>query len=168
MISVLCIGQYEKEGRFTTIQWEYFLEWCKTECNRLIVYSRMHYDVICTSFPLWCNIQELESPDVALDIHAYEINVADTVFWTYIKDYDYNIDNKNDISHIFFFSEKRYIASLETVDYENYVLIKEPVSHKGTLLPEKELLSENIQFCNEGKSDIDGLLQGESWKPLGV
>ena len=58
-----------KEGRFTTIQWDYFLEWCIIERNRIIVDSRMHYDVICTSFPLYCNICELESLEVVLDIH---------------------------------------------------------------------------------------------------
>ena len=147
MISVLYIGQYEKAGRFTAIQWRYFLEWCKTECNRIIVYSRVHFNVICTKFPLYCNIHELESPDEDLGFHAYEINIVDIMFWAYFKDFDFSIDKEGEISHI---------------------LIEEPISHEEKLLLERELLWENIQFCIKGKSDIKELVQEEIWKPLGA
>ncbi len=167
MVSVLYIGQYKATGRFTTTQWRCFMEWCKTECNKIVIYSQMHYHTICTKFPLYCNINELERPDEVLSIYAYEINVINVGFWDYIKEYNYNIDIADDISHIFFFYGKRNVASLEIVDYENYVLIEEPISQEDKFLFKKELILENIRFCAEGKSDIDELLQEESWKPLG-
>lgn len=167
MVDVLCIGKYEEAGKFNTIQWNGFIEWCKKECNKVIVYSQMSHNTISAKFPLYCNIIELEKPDKALNVYAYEINVINVIFWDYIKNYNYNIDMEDDISHMFFFKKETYIASLEIVDYENYILIEEPISLQNKFLYNKELLLENNLFCLEGKSDIDELLQEESWKPLG-
>ncbi len=88
-------------------------------------------------------------------------------FGIIVRDYNYSIDILDDISHIFFGNGEKYIASLETVDYENYLFIEEPVAHEGKLLLNQTLIQENIQNCYNGKADIDELLQGESWKPLG-
>ncbi len=167
MVSVLYIGQYTESGKFATIQWQYFMEWCKTECNKIIIYSQISYDTICYKMPLYCKINELNKPDETMEIHAYEIYIIDARFWDYIQEYNYNIDNEDDISYIFFFYEEKNIASLEVVDYENYILIEEPVSQEEIFLLNKELVLENIQCCVKGKSDIDSLLQGESWNPLG-
>lgn len=167
MVRVLYIGQYKEEGKFNTIQWRYFIEWCKTECNKIIVYSRMPYNTIRTKFPLYCNINELDMPDKLMKIYSYEINVIDVAFWDYICGYNYNIDMEDDISHLFFFYEKRNVASLEIVDYENYVLIEEPISQEDKFLSNEKLILDNIRCCSEGRSDIDDLLQEENWKPLG-
>lgn len=86
MVQVLYVGQYKEGGKITTIQWRYFMEWCKTECNEIIVYSKMPYNTICTKFPLYCNINELQSPDELLDIYAFEINIFNISFWEYIKE----------------------------------------------------------------------------------
>lgn len=166
MINVLCVGKYNDAGIFTKKQWECFLEWCKEECNKLIVYSRMSYSTICSKFSLCCSIDILNKPDETLDIYAYEINVTCDWFWSYIKDYNYNIDIVDALSHIYFFSSERYVASLELVDYENYILIEEVEEQQNELLLDKALTLENIQLCFEGKTDIDGLIQ-EDWKPLG-
>lgn len=165
MINVLCIGNYNVEGKFTKIQWRHFIAWCEIECNKLVVYSRMNYDIICTKFSKWCKISVIDKPDDTLDIYSYEIKITDNLFWTYIINFNYNIDIDN-ISHIYFFSGEKYIASLEVVDYENYILIEEFDNNQSKLLLSGELASENIQLCSEGKSDIDALTQ-ETWKPLG-
>ncbi|MCM1027357.1 MAG: hypothetical protein NC432_13055 [Roseburia sp.] len=167
MINVLCIGQYNGEGKFTAAQWIWFIEWCKTECNAIIVYSRMRYDMICARLSLHCNIVELEMPDKEMDVHAYKIMVTDDILWEYIREQDYNIDIADDISHLFFFDGGRNIASLEIVDYENYILFEESVKPVDRFLSEREMLLENIRLCNKGKADVDDLLRGESWKPLG-
>lgn len=167
MIKILYIGLYNAKGKFSTVQWEYFIEWCKIECNKIIVYSHMSYDIFCTKFSSFCNVNELEKPDETLDIFAYEMEVINVAFWNYIKECNYNIDVEDDISHIYFFHGKRNIASLEIVDYENYVLIEQPVNQENIFLIQKEMILENTQFCVEGKSDIDDLVQGESWRPLG-
>ncbi|MCM1184572.1 MAG: hypothetical protein NC337_14470 [Roseburia sp.] len=85
-----------------------------------------------------------------------------------MKDDDYNIDTEEDISHIFFFAGERNIASPETVDYENYIVMEAPVSREDKLLCSGELISENIRACVKGKSDIEDLVQGEAWKPAGA
>lgn len=167
MIRVLYIGLYNGEGKFTKEQWKYFLEWCEIECNKIIIYSQMTYSTVCSKFPSSCNIIELEKPDEALNVYAYEISVINVVFWDYIKHYNYNIDIMDNISHMFFFNSERFIASLEIVDYENYLFIEEPITHEEKLLLNKDLIYENIQFCFKGKVDIDELLQEENWKPLG-
>lgn len=167
MVRVLCIGQYNEVGRFIKEQWKCFIEWCKIDCNKIVIYSQMTYNTICSKFPLYCNISSLEKPDEALDVYAYEINVINAMFWDYIKDYNYNIDIKDDISHMFFFNSEKYIASLEIVDYENYLFIEESIAHKEKLLLNETLIQENIQSCFKGEADIDDLLQEESWKPFG-
>lgn len=167
MVSVLYIGSYNKAGNFNTIQWRSFIEWCKTECNKIIVYSSMPYDIISSKFPLYCDVKELEMPDKLMKVYAYEINVIEVAFWNYICIYNYNIDIEDDISHIFFFYEKRNVASLEIVDYENYVLIDEPINQKDKFLLNEKLILDNIQYCFEGKSDIEDLVQEGKWKPLG-
>lgn len=166
MVNVLYIGQYGEKGRFTTIQWRCFVEWCKTECNKIILYSRMPYHTVCSRFSPYCVINELEMPDRELNVYAYEMSVNNIMFWDYMKEYNYNIDI-DDISHIFFFYGKKLIASLEIVDYENYIFIEEPVDRIDKFLICRELISENIRFCIRGTSDIDHLLRGEIWKPLG-
>ena len=165
MVNVLCIGMYKKAGKFDTDQWKCFIEWCKKECNKVIIYSRMSYNIISNKFSLCCSINQLKKPDKYLNVHAYEINIIDVGFWDYIKDYDYNIDNEEDISHMFFFQNEKYFASLEIVDYENYILIEDSVEHK--LFLREQFMLENNRFCLEGKSDIEALLKKESWKPLG-
>lgn len=167
MIKVLCIGQYDAEGKFIREQWRCFIEWCKTECNKIIIYSQMYYNTVCSKFYSYCNIIELEKPDESLDINAYEINVVDERFWDYINYYNYNIDVDNSISHMFFFDSEQYVASIEIVDYENYVFIEDPIAHEEKLLLNQLLIQDNIQLCLKGEADIDELLQDEIWEPLG-
>ena len=167
MIDVLCIGKYNGIGRFISNQWKIFLEWCKTECNKVVIYSRMSYDTICFKFPSGCNINVLDKPDEVLDVWAYEINVNDDLFWSYLQSYNYSIDIMDDISHIYFFNSEKYIASLEVVDYENYIFIEEYPNQECKLLLNTNMVWENIQLCYEGKTDIEEFLQGEDWKPLG-
>lgn len=168
MINILYIGQYNGKGKLSTIQWECYIEWCKIECNKMIIYSHMFYDIICSKFPLYCTINELEKPDITLDVYAYEVKVTNKAFWNYIKDCNnYNIDMKDDISHIFFFSAKRKIASLEIVDYENYILIEDPINSEKIWGSQSELIRQNIQFCRKGVEDIEELVEGENWRPLG-
>ena len=50
MVRVLCIGQYNEEGKFVKRQWENFIEWCKIECNKIVIYSHMTYDIIRAKF----------------------------------------------------------------------------------------------------------------------
>ena len=167
MVRVLCIGQYNEEGKFVKRQWENFIEWCKIECNKIVIYSHMTYDIIRAKFLSYCNILLLKKPDELLNVYAYEIKVTNIAFWDYIKEYNYNIDSANDISHIYFFYNDKYIASLEIVDYENYLVIEEFAAHKKKLLLNKKLVQENIDFCFKKNADIDALLQEERWKPLG-
>ena len=84
MVSVLYIGYYNKDGKFNTIQWRSFIEWCKTECNKIIAYSSMPYDTISSKFPLYCDVKELEMPDELMRVYAYEINVIEVAFWNYV------------------------------------------------------------------------------------
>lgn len=166
-MKILYIGQYNEEGKFFTTQWKCFIEWCKAECNRVIVYSHMEHSVFCTKLSLYCNIDVMKKPDEALNIYAYEIVVLDNRFWNFIKEYDYNIDVEDDISHMYFFNGSKNIASLEIVDYENYIFIETPVKQENIFLLQKEMIKENIQFCINGKLDIDEEACEEEWEPLG-
>ena len=165
---ILCIGQYNDRGEFSTVQWEYYIDWCKIQCNKVIVYSHMSYDIICKKFSSYCTVNELEKPDKTVDVCAYEIDVTNIAFWDYIKGNNYNIDEKDDISHIYFFAGKRNVASLEIVDYENYVLIEEPIDREDIFLLQKDMILENIELCLKGEEEIEKLVEGESWRPLGA
>ena len=68
---------------------------------------------------------------------------------------------------VFFYHYEKYIASLEIVDYENYVLLEDDIAYKDKLLENKAMVSENVQLCSKGEADIEGILQRESWNPLG-
>ena len=166
-MKILYIGQYKEKGRFLTTQWKCFIEWCKKECNKIIVYSRVSYDTFCTIFSRFCNVDILEKPDKTIDVYAYKIEVVDIGFWNYIEEYNYSIDAENDVSHMFFLNGDRNIASLEVVDYENYVLIEEPINQEDIFLSLREMIIENMQFCVKGKEDIDEMARGERWEPLG-
>ena len=97
MVDVLCIGQYDKVGKFTAKQWKCFIEWCKEECNRVIVYTRMPYRMICEEFPLYFNISIiLEKPDTDIEVYAYKIYVTNSWFWDYIENCNYNFDESAD------------------------------------------------------------------------
>ena len=154
-------------GKFSTVQWKYFIEWCKAECNKMVVYSHMSYDIFCSVFSSHCTVKELKKPDETLDIYAYEIKQIDVEFWNSIKEYNYNIDIGDDVSHMYFFNGERNIASLEIVDYENYVVVENPVNQENIFLFQRDMILENVQFCIKGKSDIDELVQGKGWEPLG-
>ena len=166
-MKVLYIGQYNESGKFFTVQWQYFIEWCKAECTKVIVCSHMAYNVFCTKFSLYCNVEVIKKLDEALNVFAYEIKVFDIRFWNYIKEYNYNIDFEDDISHMYFFNESKNIASLEIVDYENYIFIESPVIQENIFTGHEEMIKENIQYCINGKSDIDDQASGEGWEPLG-
>lgn len=45
--------------------------------------------------------------------------------------------------------------------------IEEDATQKDELLADRQMISENIQLCLKGKEDIDGLVEEESWRPLG-
>lgn len=167
VVRVLCIGQYNGEGKFIKEQWNCFIEWCEMECNKVVIYSPMTYSTVLSKFSLYCNISELKKPDETLDVHAYTINVMDSEFWNYIKNYNFNIDITDNISHIFFFSSEKHMASLEIVDYENYLFMEEFIACNENLSLNENLIQENIRLCIKGKADVDELLQGESWKPFG-
>ncbi|MBO5352321.1 MAG: hypothetical protein J6A77_03385 [Lachnospiraceae bacterium] len=111
-----------------------------------------------------CSIKFLDKPDRTLDVNSYEISVIHSSFWDDIKSYNYNIDSCNDISHMYFFHDEFYVASLEIVDYKNYVLFEETFNQQNTFL-DKEMELENAVLCFKGKEDISDLL--EEWKPLG-
>lgn len=127
----------------------------------------MTYEIVNLKFPLYCNISVLEKPDETLDVKAYKIDVTDVTFWLYIKNFNFNINLADDISHIFFFSSKKCIAALEIVDYQNYVLIEDAIPVDDKLVLTKKLALENIQLCTEGKYDIDDIVQDEEWEILG-
>lgn len=167
MVRVLCIGLYNGEGKFVKEQWKCFIEWCRVECNKIVIYSSMTYDTVCSEFFSYCDINVLEKPDESLNVYAYEINVINSTFWDYIEDFDFNIDATDNISYIFFFSGEKNIASLQTVDFENYLLLEEPIAHQEKLLLNEMLIDENIRLCIKGKADVDELLQEESWEPFG-
>ncbi len=168
MVRVLCIGMYNGEGKFTKEQWKCFIKWCRTECNKILIYSSMTYNIVRSKFFSYCNISVLGKPDELLDVYVYEINIINNTFWNYIEYYNFDIDNPDDISYIFFFSSEKNIASLQIVDFENYLLIEEPVAHQEKLLLDEMLIQENIRLCIKGKADVDELLQEESWKPFGI
>lgn len=109
MVEVLCIGQYDIAGKFTTFQWKCFIEWCKAECNKVVIYAQIPYHTICKEFPSCCDICIVEKPDKALDVYAYKIDVTNTLFWDYIANNNYNIDGLNNISHIFFFDSEKIL-----------------------------------------------------------
>lgn len=46
--------------------------------------------------------------------------------------------------------------------------MEDDVDQKDRLLENEKMVSENIRLCFRGKADIEGLLQEESWKPLGA
>lgn len=166
MVRVLCIGQYNDEGKFYNEQWKCFIEWCKIVCNKIVIYSRMTYRMVCSKFPLYCKISTLDKVDKDMDVYAYRMDIIDDKIWNYIKHYNYNIDI-NDIDYIFFYHKETYLASLEIVDYENYIFIETFFDGKSKLLLNREMLEKNIRLCYKGKADIDEALQEECWKPLG-
>ena len=168
MVNILCIGQYNRTGRFTAGQWKCFIKWCEIMCNEIIIYTRMTYETVISKFPLYSDINILEKPDKLLDVQAYEIEIIDVKFWTYIEAFNFDIDAVDDISHIFFFNHKKIIASLEIVDYENYILIETSVPFKDRLILPKKMALENIQVCNNNKADIDDMTQNENWSILGI
>lgn len=101
MVNILCIGQYNRTGRFTMGQWKCFIKWCEIMCNEIIIYTRMTYETVISKFPLYSNINILEKPDKLLDVQAYEIEIIDVKFWTFIETFNFDIDAVDDISHIF-------------------------------------------------------------------
>lgn len=167
MVRVLCIGLYNGEGKFIKEQWKCFIKWCRIECNKIVIYSPMTYNTVRSKFLSYCNISVLKKPDESLDVYTYEINIIDSEFCHYIEDFNFNIDIIDNISYIFFFSSEKNIASLQIVDFENYLLIEEPIAHQEKLLLNEMLIQENIRLCINGKADVDELLQEESWEPLG-
>ena len=168
MVNILCIGQYNRTGRFTAGQWKCFIKWCEIMCNEIIIYTRMTYETVISKFALYSNVNILEKPDKLLDVQAYEIEIIDVKFWTYIEAFNFDIDAVDDISHIYFFNHKKIIASLEIVDYENYILIETSVSFKDRLTLSPQMALENIQVCNNNKADIDDMTQNENWSILGI
>ncbi len=66
---------------------------------------------------MYCDINVLKKIDEILNIYAYEINIIDNAFWNYIEHYNFNIDVIDSIS----FNSKKNVASLQMVDYENYI-----------------------------------------------
>ena len=168
MVNILCIGQYNRTGRFTMGQWKCFIKWCEIMCNGIIIYTRMRYETVISRFPLYSNINILEKQDKLLDVQAYEIEIIDVKFWTFIETFNFDIDAVDDISHIFFFDHKRIIASLEIVDYEKYILIENSVPFKDRLTLPPKIALENIQVCINNKADIDDMTQNENWSIMGI
>ncbi len=135
MIDVLCIGQYNKEGRFTAKQWQCFLEWCEAMCDEVVVFTPMTCGAIHERFPQHCKISIQKKPDALLDVQSYRIKIEAAGFWRYMDQLNFDIDMADGISHLFFFEDKKCIASLEIVDYQNYVFFEDaiPVDRRLTL-----------------------------------
>ena len=47
------------------------------------------------------------------------------------------------------------------------LLIEEPIYQKNLFIIHKDMILDNIQFCDERKEDIKELVAGENWRPLG-
>ena len=47
------------------------------------------------------------------------------------------------------------------------MLIEEPIYQKNLFIIHKDMILDNIQFCDERKEDIKELVAGENWRPLG-
>lgn len=167
-MKVLYISQYNSDGRFMKPQWKNFIEWCIKECNSMIIYSSMNYETICSKFPMFCKVIELESPDKEIEIFAYEIEIKSNDYWSYIENYDYGINSSDNISHMYFKSGNMHIAYLEIEDCDNYVMLEDDIINTDCILPTNDLILENIQACMKGKYDIEDLLQDEKWRPLGA
>ena len=88
MVNILCIGQYNRTGRFTMGQWKCFIKWCEIMCNGIIIYTRMRYETVISRFPLYSNINILEKPDELLDVQAYETLLYNFLINPFVLDTD--------------------------------------------------------------------------------
>lgn len=164
MIKVISIGRYNSCGKFVSNNWYEVLTWLKVNCDSLIIYCHIEYEIIYKKFNHTCNINIMETPDKDMNVQSYEFNNFKSEFWNVIKEMDFCIDSKEDVSHLFFMYKEQLLCMLEVTDFENYMLIyyiNNNINYSGII----SNCRHNKYLCNVNRYDIDDMADGEEWKP---
>ena len=165
MVKVICIGTYDNWGRFCSENWYEILNWLERYSDSLIIYCRIDFEKIGLLLNHSCSIDILESPDKSMNINAYKLFNLSHTFWDAIKQIDYCIDSKEEISHLFFMFKEQLLCMLNVVDYENYMLIN---ILNGDSIDYTNIISDvtyNQYLCSMHIDDINSLVDGEEWSP---
>lgn len=165
MIKAIFIGTYDNLGRFCSENWFESLNWLEKYCDSLIIYCHIDSETIRSLLNHSCSIEILESPDNSINISAYKLYNLSHLFWVAIKQIDYCIDSKEEISHLFFMFKEQLLCMLNVVDYENYMLINilndDSIDYTNIISD----VTHNQYLCSMHIDDINSLVDGEEWSP---
>jgi len=166
MVSVVYIGYYNKNGQFESDMWGAVLKWITTKCDNVQIYTQLEYSRVLNYIGNSGKIIQQEFPDRSLNYNSYKIVCQSDEFWANIKRANFDIDNG--ITHMYFFKGNVFIGELEVDDCENFVFLDiSPLeeSEVASIIPN---ISKNIKNCCIRKEQIDYLVNGEEWRPIGV
>ena len=156
---------YNGEGKFNSTNWFETLNWIATNCDSMVIYCHIEYEKLYKNLYQSCDIDIMETPDEEMNVKAYKLYNFKKNFWDLIKQTDFCIDSKEEISHLFFLFEEQLLCMLEVTDRENYIMVYDindnRINYSNIIFDGKY----NKYVCDIYKEDIDGLSDGEDWIP---
>lgn len=167
MVNVVCIGKYNRAGKFDDLQWFEILTGLSGICDCIIIYTELSYEVIKSMFGKYCEVQKLRKPDLLMQTEAFRLIIKEKGVWEVISGCNFCIDSTDAISHMYFYTGDKYIGSLEVEDYENYILLELCPSDLKEIEDQMSCLSQNEEICEYHKEDVTTLAGHDKWKTLG-
>lgn len=164
MKNILSIGSYNKEGKFTSPNWNSFISWIRKYCDRVEVYGDINPEDMKDIFEIHRILREATFQDMS-NYHSYELLCDDKVADTLMQ-WNYNIDCCN-FSHLFFYINQVECAYIEINDFYNFVILSTPNHRLEELIHTLVSVEENKNVCSHYESDINDMTE-DTWKALGI
>lgn len=167
MKQVLYIGRTDKSGRFHHVHWKILLQWIGRICDNVLLYTLQNAQHIHSYFAASSEIIEEMSIDESMDYKTFRLRCKDNKMWETICSADFDFDFNFGITLIYFLNGEEYKAELAVDDDKNFVILDLNELEEQDLRNAIPAISENVDICFTHKEDINGLVEDDSWKPLG-
>jgi hypothetical protein len=165
---VLHVGRADGAGGFATPAWTEVVRWCGSRATELLVYFDRVSELVprrLAAIGLHASDEVFPDPDARLrglrfsGTSERQILALETLLF----------DPESGVTHLMVLAGPRDLASLETDDGDNFLLLELESSEVAELIAQLTPLEENVRTCAAWASSIDGMFEpGHAWKALGA
>ena len=159
---VLYIGTY-KNNKFNSDNWKLALQWLANNCNNITIHTTLDSKEL--GKDMLGHFKTEEEKLEGTDYFRLRIWFVNNKILSYLDELKFSIDFG--VSYIDFLHDNSYIAELEVVDYENFLVLNILDKQERDLVEILPNIQENVSACFNHMGDIESITGKNIWHPLG-
>lgn len=165
-VFVLHVGEPSWGGGFGAANWPLFSRWCGRMASTALVYFSNSTRSVPESIQKIGLGSSLEAfPDSEAALSGLRVEGSAEQVERLLKELSF--DPENGVTHLFLFAGARILASIESDDGANFVILEMTSTEALGLAKELGDLAESVRMCRVWARFIDDMVEvGCPWEPL--